>query len=143
MGGYEAFTPEWATAWHAALDSSEAYRRAAATWEGAVALVMHPDPALGVPARRAVFLDLWHGACRAARPASEADLAAAAYVIEANAGVWRDLLDGRTSPIMALMTGKLSLTRGNLASLLPYAGAANELVSVATRLRTTFPGTAA
>jgi putative sterol carrier protein len=143
VAGYEAFTPEWAAAWHAALDASEEYRRAAATWEGAVALVMHPDPALGIAARRAVFLDLWHGTCRDARLASEADLAAAAYVIEASAGVWRDLLDGRTSPIMALMTGKLSLTRGNLAGLLPYAGAANELVSVATQIRTVFPGTAA
>jgi putative sterol carrier protein len=138
--GHEAFTPEWAAAWQDALQASEGYRRAAATWEGAVALVMHADPALGVAERRAVWLDLWHGECRAARLATEEDLLTAAYVIEAGAPIWRDLLDGRTSPVMALMTGKLSLTRGNLAALIPYAGAANELVAVASRINTTFPG---
>jgi len=139
VAGYEAFTAAWANAWRDALNANETYRRAAASWEGAVALVMHPDGKAGIAERRTAFLDLWHGACRAARVASEADLAAALFVIEAGAGTWRDLLSARTSPILALMTGKLSLTRGSVAALLPYASAANELVTTATLVHTVFP----
>ena len=143
MGGYEVFSPAWAGAWQDALNASEAYRKAAATWEGAVALVMHPDATVGVTARQAVWLDLWHGRCREARLASDDDLATAAYVIEAQAGVWRDLLHGKSSPITALMLGKLRLTRGSLAALLPFAGAANELVGAAIAIHSIFPGEAA
>jgi len=139
VAGYEAFTAAWANAWRDALNASETYRRAAASWEGAVALVMHPDGEAGIAERRTAFLDLWHGACRAARVASEADLAAAPFVIEGGAGTWRDLLSARTSPILALMTGKLSLTRGSVTALLPYASAANELVVTAARVHTVFP----
>jgi putative sterol carrier protein len=142
VAGFEVFTAAWADAWHAALNASEAYRRAAATWEGAVALVMHPDGTGGIGERRAVWLDLWHGSCRAARVATAEDLASAPFVIEANARTWRELLDARTSPIMALMTGRLSLTRGSVAALLPYASAANELVAAAALVQTTFPDAA-
>lgn len=140
MAGFEAFTAEWAEAWCAALNANSAYRSAAAGWEGAVALVMHADGTPGIAARRAVFVDLWHGTCRASRVATEDDLATAPYVIEANAAVWRDLLVGRSSPILALMTGRLSLTRGSIAALLPYANAANELVATAAHVQTVFPG---
>lgn len=139
MAGYEVFTSAWADAWRDTLNANAAYRRAAAAWEGAVALVMHPDGTLGIPATRAVFLDLWHGECRAARVAHDGDLATAPYVIEARAAVWRDLLTARSSPILALMTGKLSLTRGSIAALLPYATAANELVATAALVETVFP----
>lgn len=140
MAGYEVFTGAWADAWRDALNASEGYRRAAAAWEGAVALVMQPDGTAGIDERRAVFLDLWHGECRAARVAADGDVEAAAYVIEASAGTWRDLLGARSSPIMALMTGRLSLTRGNIAALLPYASAANELVATAACIESIFPG---
>jgi putative sterol carrier protein len=142
VAGFEVFTTAWADAWRDALNASEGYRSAAAAWEGAVALVMHPDGTNGVAGQRAVYLDLWHGECRAARVATEGDLAAAAYVIEAAAGTWRDLLGARSSPIMALMTGRLRLTRGNIASLLPYASAANELVATAARIESLFPDAA-
>ncbi len=139
MAGFEVFTTAWADAWRGALNGNEGYRRAAASWEGAVALVMHPDGSSGITGRRTVFLDLMHGTCRDARVAADGDVEAAAYVLEASAGVWRDLLGARASPIMALMTGRLSLTRGSIAALLPYAGAANELVATAARIESLFP----
>jgi putative sterol carrier protein len=143
VGGYEVFSATWARAWRDALNASEAYKRAAASWEGAVALVMHPDAASGVTAPRAVWLDLWHGSCREARLATEADVASAAFVIEAQASVWRELLHGKSSPITALMLGRLRLTRGSLSALLPFAGAANELVGTAIAIHSVFPGEAA
>ncbi len=130
-----AFSQSWAEAWCSALNESETYRAVAAAWEGAVALVSRELE--GEPL--AVHLDLHHGACRGARVARADDLATAAYVLEAPPAVWRELLEGRGSPVMALVTGRLWLTRGELATLLPYAGAAKELLTLATLVETTFP----
>src|SRR5690606_14290223 len=63
------FSEEWCAAWCAALNAEPAYAQAAATWEGAVVLVAEGE---GV-ARSGAWLDLHHGACRDARPASPAD----------------------------------------------------------------------
>lgn len=136
MNGPEAFTAPWAEAWCRALNASDAYRMAGARWEGDVVLLMRAD---GVAPARAVYLDLHHGSCRAARLASDEDQAGARYVLEADLPTWRDLLGGRTPPLMALMSGQLRLTRGNLAALVPFAGAAAELVSTAVHMNSEFP----
>lgn len=140
MNGPEAFSAAWAEAWCRALNESEAWREAGAGWEGAVVLVM--TGAGGAP-RRAVHLDLHRGRCRGARVASDGDVAAAAYVMEADAATWRGLLDGGTAPLMALMTSRLRLTRGSMTALLPLAGAARELVAAAVAMRSSFPEDAA
>ena len=135
----EVFTQAWAEAWCGALNASTAYREAAAAWEGAVALVMTPDAEAGVPEQRAVYLDVAHGTCGGARLADEADLSAARYVIEATPAGWEELLSGTLAPLMALMSGRLRLARGNFAALLPYANAARELVATAGTVPCRFP----
>jgi putative sterol carrier protein len=132
-----AFTASWADAWCAALNTSETYRAAAVKWEGSVALVVRTAP--DQEPRNAVFLDLEPGACRGARLASADDLAAAVFVFEGAPAVWREVLAGRVSPVMALMSGRLRLARGELARLLPYAAAAKELLVLAGAVDTTFP----
>lgn len=136
MDRTEVFTAEWAGRWCRALNASAAYRAAGARWEGDVALVMSAEPGSAV---RAVYLDLHHGECRSARVASEADLASASYVMEAGSATWQELLGGRTPPLMALLSGRLRLTRGSLAALVPFAGAAAELVGTAVAMNSRFP----
>src|ERR1044072_1762827 len=113
----ELFGEEWARAWGEGLARSEVYRAAAASWEGSMVFGMNPDEALGVTAPRGVFLDLWHGHCRAARPAGAEDPAAAPYVITAAAAVWQEVLEGRIEPLWAFMSGKLELARGSVSRL--------------------------
>ena len=128
----DAFSEAWAAAWGRALNASEGYRRAAARWEGSVVLRQADDG-------RGVFLDLWHGDCRAARLASTADGEAAVYVLEATRADWRELMTGRLAPILALMTGKLRLAKGDLMALVPYAAAAGALIGIAGTIETSFP----
>jgi putative sterol carrier protein len=133
----ELFSDRWAQQWCKGLNASAAYRAAAADWQGAVALVMTAtdgeDP-------RGVYMDAAGGICRVARVATEADLAGAAYVFEATPAVWREVFSGRTAPVMALFSGKLRLTRGSLAALMPHAGAARELIAAAAAVPVRFPG---
>lgn len=131
-----AFTDAWAEAWAEHLNTSAAYREAAATWEGGVVLEVADGSA---EPEAAVYLDLWHGACRAGRVATAADREAARYVLRGSRSTWQQVLAGKSQPIMAVMTGRLRLVRGDLAGLLPYAGAAKELLSTAGTIATAFP----
>ena len=133
----EAFSQPWADAWAGQLNASPAYQAAAERWEGSVALVLDdPDPA----ARRAVLLDLWHGACRSAVAADpETAREQAVYVFKGGLAAWRQVLCDGGSPVLAIMSGGIRLAKGSLAALLPYAAAAKELLELAGRVPTAFP----
>ena len=131
-----AFSDQWARAWGDALNASQTYREAAATWEGSIAVVATGGP--DVPAT-AVFLDVWHGECRGARVATGADLDGADFVLEAAPAAWKQVLAAHVSPVMALLTGQVTLARGELIRLLPYTAAAKELVQLAGTIETEFP----
>lgn len=136
------FTEEWSAACCERLNESEAYRAAAAGWEEPTVLVMRADEEAGVPAERAVFLDLYHGRCRGTRLATEEDRARAVYVLVGAPAGWGEVLRGETDPIAALMRGKLRLEKGNLFSLAKYTGAAKELVAVAASVGGSMPSPA-
>ncbi len=135
----EIFTEAWAQDWRTCINDNDDYRKAATRWEGAIALVMSADAAMGVPEQRAVVADLWHGDCRAASAAGPDELESPPYVIRATPATWKRVLDGSTDPIVGLMGGKLKLERGGLFSLLPYAQAAKQLVTSARQVATSFP----
>lgn len=135
------FSTEWAGDWKRALDVHAGYRAAAATWEGSLVLQMHSPDDPG--AARAVYLDLWHGECLEARAGSADDIATAKFVLSGSVETWRRVLRGEVAPLMGLMTGKLTLSRGSLAALLPYAAAAKALVDAAATCPALFPGEAA
>ena len=125
---HPVFSAPWAAACATAINGASAYRAAAATWEGAILLEMLPEDPEGDVSRQ-VFFDLWHGECRGARVASPTDAGAARYVLSGSTSAWEQVLNGRVAPLLAVMTGKLKLTRGSLAELLPYVTAAKELVT--------------
>jgi putative sterol carrier protein len=135
----EVFTAEWSAACCEALNRREAYRAAAAAWEGAIVLAMGPDPAQGIEEERAVFIDAHRGECRGARPATADDLASAPFVFRADPASWKRLLAREIDPVGAVMQGKLRLVRGSLMTLAKYAAAAREMVAAAADVGGTFP----
>jgi putative sterol carrier protein len=137
--GAEIFCEEWAQLWNDSINSNQDYKKAATKWEGAIAMVMTADPAMGIPEERIVIADLWHGDCRNAKAAAAAELDDTPYLIRADPAVWKSVLAGKTDPIVGLVGGKLKLAKGSLFALLPYAKAAKELVRSAIDVDTTFP----
>ena len=131
------FSEAWARACQDLINANTAYREAARTWEGSILLLMS-DGRTSEGDRR-VYLDLWHGECREARIANAEDQAAARYVLHGTDAAWRQVLTGELAPLMAVVTGKLRLAKGALMELLPYAGAAKELIAAASRVPTAFP----
>ena len=135
----EVFENAWAARLGEALRTSESYRHAARSWEGAVVLDWSDAPAVtdavtsheSSAAQRGVFLDLLHGDCHAARLATDADYEHARFVLSADREGWEMLLTGRIAPTMAIVRGKLKVLKGSVGALMPHAQAASELVRVA------------
>lgn len=132
----ELFSDAWAERWCAALNASAGYRTAAGDWDGVVALVMTAD---GDASLRAAVLHAAGGACQMARSATADDLARATYVFEGAPSAWREVFGGRIAPAVALLTGKLKLARGSLASLMPHAAAAREMIAAAAAVSAESP----
>lgn len=137
--GHAIFEADWTDVYRDRLRESEAYRKAAATWQWPLVLRILPDPSIGLPNGKAVYLDLYRGECRDARPASAEDLQAAPYVIAADAYSWKQVLEKKLEPIGGLLRGKLKLERGNMLTLAGYVQAAKYLVEAAQQVETIFP----
>jgi putative sterol carrier protein len=60
-----------------------------------------------------------------------------AYVIRAPYSRWKDVLRGDLDPVKAMMQGKLKV-QGDLATIVRYVRAANELVHLTMQVRTEF-----
>jgi putative sterol carrier protein len=135
----EIFTADWAEHWSDAINDNADYKKAAAKWEGAIGMIMTVDGDMGIPSERVVIADLWHGDCRQAWAAASNELDDVPYHIKANPATWKNVLAGKTDPIVGLMGGKLKLSKGSLFALLPYAKAAKELVNSAIAVDTSYP----
>lgn len=134
----EIFSQAWAQEWCRRLNSTEAFRREAASWRGTLAVVMRAGP-FGGDGERAVLLDLRGGSCSAARAASRQEASTAQLVFSGTPTMWRKVLEGGADPVLALMLGQLRLERGRLSELTPYARAAKQLLVTAAALDTTYP----
>jgi putative sterol carrier protein len=122
------FTEAWAAACRDEINASAEYRTAAATWEGAfVFVVVEPDT-------RGVYVDLFHGECRAARALAPGDEDLAPYVIRGESEVWAQVFAGALEPLTALITGRLRLAKGSLGALVFQIRSAKELVACAARV---------
>jgi putative sterol carrier protein len=61
----------------------------------------------------------------------------APYVIRAPYSRWKEVVRGDLDPVKGMMQGKLKL-RGDLAMIVRYVRAANELVNLTTQVPTEF-----
>jgi len=135
----KVFSGAWAQAYREAINDNPAYTKASTKWdEGKLALVLAADADIEETST-AVLLDLQFGRCLAAASVSYRQAKRqATFVIEGDEAVWRDVLAGNLQPLMALMRGKLKLSKGSITRLIPYTQAAIELVHSAQTVPTDF-----
>jgi putative sterol carrier protein len=134
---HRPFTAAWAEAFHAAIETDDAYRSAAAKWTWPVALVLSPAPEFGYPDAVAVELQLDRGRCHGTQ-ILPAEAAAAPFVLTAPYAVWKAVVRGELDPIVGVTRGKIAV-RGSLATLMMQARAAAALVACAKAVPTAFP----
>lgn len=127
---------QWAEALKQAINNDDLFREKGKEWTyGGLALVVQADVSAGLAEEMAVLLALKAGACEEAlyldaKKAREL----AAFVIEGDYGVWRELLEGKLDPTKALMQLKLTMTKGSLATLIKHVPAVKRVFVCATRI---------
>jgi len=129
---------EWVSACGVAINASRAYREAAANWTfGAVALVVRPQPDLGLTEPVALWLDLDRGSCRDARLVPAPEAGQAPFVISGDYATWKAVLRRELAPVAGILRGKLAL-QGSLAIVVRHVGTAEAIVEAATTVPTRF-----
>ena len=96
---------EWFEAFGREIEASEAYREAAADWEGDIAFRVVAEPDRNVPGDLWGYLDLWHGRCRRAAAIEVGEADGAAFTLTAPFSRWKDVVQGELDPIKGMMRG--------------------------------------
>lgn len=131
-------SPEWVAALGASINASPEYRQASTEWtHGAVALLVNPQPDLGLTEPFGVWLDLERGVCREAKVVSQAEAAKAPFVLAADYVRWKQVIKKELGPIAGIMQRKIAL-QGSLPIVVRFIKSAEELVQAATRVPTKF-----
>jgi putative sterol carrier protein len=122
-------SPPWVEAFEKEINSSDAYANAAKTWEGDITLVIEGGPG--------IYLDLWHGKCRAAEFMTDPDGKSPEFKITTDMEKWKRVLAGKLDPVQGMVTRQIKLD-GNLVKIMKNVKAAQELVRCATKVDTVY-----
>lgn len=126
------FSEEWIKDYSEKLNSNKTFKQAADGWFIKLVLTIDDEE------RKSVFLDLENGKCKSAKTADNTDTENAEYIISASKDSWKKILNSELDPMLAVMTKKLELKKGNVGSLLKYIDAAKELLKSASQVNTEF-----
>ena len=130
---------EWAAEFKKQVQTSPAYKQAAATWTfGPVALLTKADPAIGLAEDVGMWLDIERGNCSDVRVVPKAEAEKAPFCITGEYARWKSVLRKELDPIKAMMQGKLKV-QGDLPTIVRQVRAANELVELTQQIPTEFP----
>lgn len=130
-------TLAWVTRLQEALNASEGYAEAAKNWEGDFYFVIEAEDTF-VDQDIYMYLDLWHGKCRAVDVPTAKDTYEPEFLLAGSVKSFKQVIDGNLDPIKAIMTRKLKL-KGNMAKVMRNVKAANQLVYCCTLIPTKFP----
>lgn len=134
--GIQFATDEWIKALMAEVNQSEAYRKAAKTWEGDFYFIVEKGD--GVAEDVYMYMDLWHGECRDAFRVDDPGQKSPAFVMNAPVAIWKQVFEKKIDPIRGLVSGKLKL-QGNMMKVIKAPKAAIELVECCTKIDTVYP----
>jgi putative sterol carrier protein len=142
-------SPEWAELFEKAVNSNEAYAKAADWWEGD--FIFQIDPHGGLDKQIRVWVGLHHGKCTGCQTlkddedykllekgeAPSGQPFEVEYVYASRIDVWEMILKKELDPIRALLSGQAKVT-GDMPKILRATEAAKELVASATTIETEF-----
>jgi|SRR5579859_3456959 len=135
----KVFTPEFAQAFEAEINSSAVYAKVAKGWKWTVGLVVEAEPNRGQPENLGIRLDLFDGAAREVAMVAPAEAQGCDFVISASYSSWKQVMRKQLDPIRGMLQGKLRLRKGALPTIVLYTKAVQELVECTTRLGAEFP----
>ena len=132
---YKYPSDEWIKAWMGELNKNKEYAEAAKDWEGDFLFII----SAGGPMQKefVFYVDLWHGKCRDAYEISDRYSKKTAFIYEGSYENWKKIIKRELDPMRALLTRQMKLA-GNMAKVMKYTKAANEMVKTITKVPTDF-----
>ena len=130
------FTQEWCDAYKEAINKSAAYEEAAKTWEGDFYFITEK----GGPVKEPIigYVDLYHGKCRKVEVVTDTKKYSPEFIISAPYHIWKRICLKQLDSTQALITKQSKLT-GNMAKIMRYTKAANEITNITKQLPTEWP----
>lgn len=128
----------WVKQLEVELNRSEAYAEAGKNWEGDFYFVIDPDKDNPQQESTYLYMDLWHGKCRAAYAVHDKSEKNPAFVMSGTYSKWKRVVTAQLDPLQGLMTGQLKL-KGNMVMVMKNVKAAQEMVKACTRIDADFP----
>lgn len=122
----ELFGKQWTSTYFDLINSDSRYKENAKGWNNPIRFI-----SVSENKNKAVWLELSNGICLRALHGDDALNAISDYEIKADEKAWINLLDNNGDPLVALMTGKLKLTKGSMFTLSRYTSSAKDLVRLA------------
>jgi len=130
---------EWCAAYKDAINANAAFKAAHKEWtHGAVAMVVTAEPAIGIPADTAMWLDVHQGTCNDCRLVGRDEADKAPFVIVASYARWKEVIRGLLDPTKGMMQNKLKLTKGHMPTMVKFVTASKELVASTSKVPTQF-----
>jgi len=106
---------EWVSNLLEKLNTDEQYASIAHDWEGDLLFLI--EPGNGLEEEMKIYLDLWHGTCRAGYIVPAGADKEAAFTMQAVYGNFVRILTGELDAMQALMTRRLKL-KGSMAYMM-------------------------
>lgn len=134
---HKFLSAEWLQALADKLNSDAQYARVASKWEGDLMFLVEPTTPEEEPRR--LYLDLWHGKCRAARmvTAEEEQNLNPAFILKAPYEVFHRIMASELDPMQAMITRKLKV-QGSMAYMLRNVPVVLDFVRCAQEVDTDF-----
>ncbi len=130
------FSDAWFERFRESINANVEYERFASDWEGNIVLTIKGDEQshyLRSGQIKNVRLELFHGKCNSLSFPISVDKKTEPYVLEGKASMWEGVLSGKTNVVTAMLRGEIVVT-GNIAKLMKYVNAAQELVKSAGQI---------
>jgi putative sterol carrier protein len=108
-------TIEWLKEFENKLNSDDHYAQVAKNWEGDMYFIIEPEGNLKT--QTVMYLDLWHGRCRATEMVTDVAAHAPAFTLKAGYVNFAKVLKGELDPMQAMLTRKLDV-KGNMAAMM-------------------------
>ena len=125
---YVFLSPEWCSAYEAAIQRDARYKQVARNWEGSVVLVFQADPVAGHVTAKYIFLDLWHGECKSLQLVPEEYGRTGEFVLEAAYQRWEQIVMGELNVVRELATRQLKLTPFDFKKAVKLAAASQAAI---------------
>ena len=127
------FTQEWFDVYKELINDNKAYEECARTWEGDFYFVCDAGGPVKDPL--IAYVDLFHGKCRSAEVVGDMTKHKPEFIMSANYAIWKRICLKQLDSTQALITKQSRLT-GNMAKIMRYTKAANELTNCTRKIET-------